>query len=78
MKKMIFGCSLMILGIIGGTGWIIAYALMADFGIVSSATDIFPIIGKGRIDGYIVMIFYIISIIGMCIAGKSLVEDSTE
>lgn len=75
MKKMIFGCSLMLLGEIGGIGWTIAYALMSGFKGLASIIDIFPVIGRGDIDGYIILLFHIISFVGVFFAGKSMSEE---
>lgn len=73
MKKFVFGCVLMLSGIIGGTGWLIAHALI----IVSEPSAFYIFLGTGarRIDGYIVMIFYIIAIIGAVLSANNLNED---
>lgn len=75
MKKLIFGCVLMLLGAICGTGWLIAYSNLVQRGAWSSLLNVFPIVGFGRIDGYIIILFYAIAIFGTIIAIKSLKED---
>lgn len=78
MKKLIFGCTLMLLGAICGTGWLIAQAVRIEPGAWSTMLNMFPIIGFGRPDGYIVIFFYIIAIIGTVIAIKSLKDEERE
>ncbi len=75
MKRLIFGCALMLCGAICGTGWIVAYTSLVQPGAWSSITNMFPIIGFGRIDGYIVISFYILAIAGAVIAVKAMRED---
>ncbi len=75
MKKFIFGCVLMLCGAICGTGWIMAYTSLVQPGAWTSVTNIFPIIGFGRFDGYIVMLFYILAAVGSIIAIKAMGED---
>ncbi len=70
MKKIIFGCVLMLCGAICGTGWIMAYTSLVQPGAWSSITNIF-----GRPDGYIVILFYILAIAGAVIAIKAMRED---
>ncbi len=72
MKKFIFGCILMLCGVIGGTGWLIAKMLLVQPGAWSTVFGIFHV---GDLEGYIVMVFYIIAIVGMVIAIKSMRED---
>lgn len=74
MKKLIFGCTLMLLGAICGTGWLISYASIVEAGAWSTMLNIFPIIGFGRPDGYIVILFYTIAIVGTVVAIKALKE----
>lgn len=75
MKKLIFGCMLMLCGAICGTGWLIAYSNLVQPGAWSSILNMFPIIGFGRLDGYIVILFYVISIIGLVISLQALKEE---
>ncbi len=70
MKKLIFGCVLMLCGAICGTGWIMAYTSLVQPGAWSSIMNIF-----GRPDGYIVILFYIMAIVGAITAIKALKED---
>lgn len=75
MKKLIFGCFLMLSGAICATGWLIAQAVRVEPGAWSTMLNMFPVIGFGRPDGYIVILFYVISIIGAFIAMKSLKDE---
>lgn len=75
MKKLIFGCTLMLLGAICGTGWLIAQAVRIESGAWSTMLNMFPIVGFGRLDGYIVILFYIIAVVGTVIAIKALNDD---
>lgn len=68
MKKLIFGCFLMLTGAICGTGWLLAQAVRVEPGAWSSMLNMFPIVGFGRPDGYIVIAFYLIAVIGAVIA----------
>ena len=76
MKKFILGCIMMLCGLIGGTGWLVAYSNIVQAGVWSTMLNLFPIIGFGRVDGYIVMLFYIVAIVGAFIAFKSLKEEN--
>ena len=67
---------MMLCGIIGGTGWLVAYSNIVQAGVWSTMLNLFPIIGFGRVDGYIVMLFYIVAIVGAFIAFKSLKEEN--
>lgn len=75
MKKLIFGCFLMLSGAICGTGWLIAQAVRVEPGAWSTMLNMFPIVGFGRPDGYIVILFYLIAVIGAVIAAKALKEE---
>lgn len=72
---MIFGCTLMLLGAVCGTGWLLSTAVRIEPGAWSTMLNMFPGIGFGRIDGYIVIMFYAISVVGTIIAARSLKED---
>ena len=76
MKKLIFGCTLMLVGAICGTGWLMAYSSLVQAGAWSTMTNVFPIMGFGRVDGYIIILFYMISMIGAVIAIKALKEGN--
>ncbi len=76
MKKLIFGCTLVLLGAICGTGWLVAETILVEPGALSSALNMFPIVGFGSPDGYIVISFYIIAIVGTVVAIKALKEKN--
>lgn len=69
MKKLIFGCTLIISGIIGSSAWIIAHALLIEPGAWSSVTNIF-----GGIDGIVVILFLVIAVLGAIIAIRAMRE----
>ena len=75
MKKLIFGCVLMMVGAICGTGWLIAYSNLVHPGGWISFFDIFESIGYGTVDKYIIFLFYAITIIGTIISIRSFKED---
>lgn len=78
MKKLVFGCALMLLGAICGTGWILAWCV-----IVGPNTPIdwtFPVatilnVLWGRLDFFIALLFYAISVCGACIALNALKRE---
>lgn len=72
MKKLIFGCALMISGMIGSSAWLIAHILLVEPGAWSSVTKIFPLIGFGGIDGIIVILFFGLAVLGAIMAIWSL------
>ena len=72
MAKLIFGCALMLGGIIGGTGWLIAVACLTEAGAWSSLFNLFPVLGFGLLDGYVVLLFYAIAVVGAVIAVRAL------
>lgn len=63
MKKFVFGCILIMAGIIGGTGWLIAYACLRP----NSNPSLLQIITSPLInyDGNVILFFYIIALIGL-------------
>lgn len=75
MRRFIFGCILMICGMIGGTGWLIAYAIIAGTGAMPSLTVLFSLIDYGIIEGYIVSAFYIIAVVGAVLAVLNLRDE---
>lgn len=75
MRRFIFGCILMICGTIGGTGWLIAYAIIAGAGAMPSLTVLFSLIDYGIIEGYIVSAFYIIAVVGAVLAVFNLRDE---
>ena len=72
MERFIFGCVLMLCGTIGDTGWLIAAASVFGPSSWTSLLNLFPIVGFGRLDGYIVLIFYAIALVGASIAVREL------
>lgn len=71
MKRLIFGCTLMLCGAICGTGWFVAHcSACVEPGAWSTILNI-----VGSMDGWIVMLFYTISIIGAVLAVKTQNED---
>lgn len=72
MKKLIFGCVLMLCGIIGGTGWLIASASIVQGGAWSTVLNVFDF---GSPECYIIILFYALAIVGTVVAIKSLKED---
>lgn len=81
MKKIILGCTLMLCGVMGGTGWIIAYVLRLG---LTTATDPYGSVMKcfhemGRSsDIYIAIIFYIVAVIGLVVAVNSIMGDNNK
>ena len=69
MKKFIFGCTLMLIGAICGTGWLLAYSNLVQPGAWSTMLNIWAF---NRLDGYVIILFYAISIFGAIIALKSI------
>lgn len=72
MKKLIFGCALMLCGIIGGTGWLIACTSIVQGGTWSTVLNVFNF---GRTECYIIILFYVIAVVGTVVATKTLKED---
>lgn len=72
MKKLVFGCALMISGMIGSVGWLIAGASLVQNGAWSTLFNIFS-----KADGAVVIIFLLISIAGGIIAATSLKEKNS-
>ena len=73
MKKLIFGCTLMLCGIIGGTGWLIASASIVQGGAWSTVLNVFSF---GKTEGYIIILFYVLAVVGVVVATKALKEDN--
>ncbi len=72
MKKLIFGCVLMLCGIIGGTGWLIASVSIIQGGAWSTILNVFAF---GDIECYIILLFYTLAVFGAIVATKALKED---
>ncbi len=78
MKRLVFGCALMLLGAICGTGWIVAWCILV--GPDTQVVWTFPVatllnVIWGRLDAYIALLFYIISAYGAYIAIRELRKD---
>lgn len=71
MKKLIFGCVLMLCGIIGGTGWLIASASIVQGGAWSTVLNVFDF---GDPECYIILLFYAIAVIGTVMAVREVKE----
>ena len=63
MKKVIFGSALMISGMIGSAGWLIAEISITQRGAWSNALSVL-----GTSSGFIMLFFFVVSIFGMLIA----------
>lgn len=72
MKKLIFGCILMLCGITGGTGWLIASVSIVQAGAWSTILNVFYF---GKTECYIIILFYALAIVGAVVATKALKED---
>lgn len=59
MKKLILGCTLILSGIIGGTGWLIAHACMQPNSFPSLIDSL-----TGS-DGSVIVLFYVVALIGI-------------
>ena len=75
MKRFIFGCALMLTGAICGTGWVIAASSLVQPGAWSTMLNMFPGIGFGRPDGYVVFLFYALAVYGAVIAIRELNKE---
>lgn len=73
MKKLIFGCVLMLCGVIGGTGWLIAEASLVEKGAWSTVLNVFDFC---RLECYIILLFYALSFAGAFISIKALRENA--
>lgn len=72
MKKLFFGCMLMLTGIIGGSSWLIAESNLVQPGAWSSMLNLFPFKSAGSV---IIILFYVLAVVGGIIAIKALKED---
>lgn len=70
MKKLIFGCALMISSIIVSSSWLIATACIVEPGAWSSIMTIF-----WDADGIVVILFFALAVLGAIIAIRSLKDD---
>ncbi|MDO4274060.1 MAG: hypothetical protein Q4D16_10345 [Eubacteriales bacterium] len=78
MRKFIFGCVLMVSGIIGGTGWLIACTCLLTPGSLPSVTKLFSVIDYGQTDGCVVWAFYIMALVGAVIAVSNIGENKKD
>lgn len=73
MKKMIFGVALMLCGAICGTGWLVAHCCACvEPGAWSTVMNMFDF---DSMDGWLVILFYVIAIIGAMCSLKSIKDD---
>lgn len=72
MKKLIFGCVLMLCGVIGGTGWLIACASIVQDGAWSTIINVFDF---GKHECYIIIFFYALAVVGTVVGIKGLREE---
>ena len=70
MKKVIFGSALMICGMIGSVGWLIAEMSIVQRGAWSNALSVL-----GTPSGFIMLFYFVVSVIGMMIAITGLKGD---
>lgn len=70
MKKFIFGCVLMLVGVIGSSSWLIAVSNRVAPGAWSTMFNVF-----GDSEGYCILFFYAIAIYGAVMAIKELKKD---
>lgn len=68
MKKLIFGCTLMLVGIIGFAGCLIAETSLVQPGAWSGFLNLF----FDDLESFIILAFFAISIVGTVIAVKAL------
>lgn len=71
MKKLIWGCTLMLCGMIGGTGWLIACTSIVQGGAWST---VFTVFDFGKPECYIIIFFYVLAVVGTVIGIKGLRE----
>lgn len=68
MKKLIFGCALMLCGVIGGTGWLIACASIVQPGAWSTVLHVFSLSNS---EFYIILFFYALAVAGAVVAASA-------
>ncbi len=73
MKKLIFGCALMLCGVMGGTGWLIAGASLVQGGAWSTVLNVFDF---GRPECYVILLFYALAVFGAFVSIKTLKENA--
>lgn len=72
MKKLLFGCTLMLTGIVGGSSWLIAESNLIQPGAWSSMLSLFNFKNMASV---IIILFYVLAVAGGIIAIKALKED---
>ena len=72
VKKVIFGCFLMLSGIIGGSAWLLAHSNLVERGAWSNVSNLFAF---GRSDSHIIILFYALAIVGAVIAVMGLRKE---
>ena len=76
MKKLIFCCVLMLSGVLGGTGWVLARAIMASAHGWESLSHLFSFgLNSWGAERFFIAVFYALAIIGTVIAIKAIKED---
>ena len=65
MKKLFLGCTMMLCGVIGGTGWLIASMALISHNFLK----------LGRESLIILLPFYILAVVGAVIAVKAMKEE---
>ena len=77
MKQVLFGCALMLTGIIGASAVLVAHAILIGPGAWKHIMTMIPGIGyRGDVDGFVVLVFGAISIVGCVIAIKGMRTDT--
>lgn len=76
MKKFILGCVLIFSGIAGGTGWLIAAAIIQGSGASPSLLEALANMENPlRRDAFVVIIFYIIAILGGILVAQNIRDE---
>lgn len=73
MKKLIFGCALMLCGVIGGTGWLMATVSLAERGAWSTVLNVFRFECP---ECYVILLFYALAVFGAYLGIKALKENA--
>ena len=76
MRQFIFGCILFICGVFGGTGWVLARAIMASaHGWVDLSHLLLFGLDDWNLERFFIISFYLIAVIGAVIAIKAIIEE---
>lgn len=73
MEKLIFGCALMLCGVIGGTGWLMAAVSLVEKGAWSTVLNVFDF---SRAECYVILLFYALAVFGAYLGIKALKENA--